>query len=270
MLDEGVLGTSRVLLHGDRALTCGYTHRDPAGHSIAEAIEQRLPGLDDSLTEGAEVVIERAVVKDEDWAEAWKAHFKPIRVGRHLVVKPTWELIEPAEEDIVIEIDPKMAFGAGSHPTTQLCLEVIEELAAPGMQVIDVGCGTGILAIAAAKLGATVTAIDIDRVAMRTCAENLALNGVQDRVVVKLENGLDATVEAADLIVANITAEAVVALAPNAAPLLLPGGSYVCSGFSLSSLPKVTAGLQQAGLIVQQRREKGEWLCLVTQRARVL
>jgi len=243
-----------------------YAHRDRAGERVAEAIERRLQGLDESLTEGDEPAIERVVVKEDDWAEAWKSHIKPVRVGRHFVVKPTWEPFEPTQGDIVIEIDPKMAFGTGSHASTRLCLEVIEQSVTHGMHMIDVGCGTGILAIAAAKLGATATAIDSDSVAVRTCAENLLLNGVAERVTVKLEHGLDATVEAADIIVANITGEAVAALAQPASALLVPGALYVCAGFSSASPSLVRISVEAAGLVPTRQLQEGEWLCLISQK----
>ena len=264
MLDAGTLGTSCAAARLGESLVCGWVYSDAAGETLAEAIELRLQALDDSLTGGRTPTIERALVRDEDWANTWKSHFKPIRVGRHLVVKPTWEPFEPQEGDIIIEIDPKMAFGTGSHASTRMCLEVIEERVTPGMHMIDVGCGTGILAIAAAKLSATVTAIDVDPVAVRTCHENIVLNGVADSVTVKLENSLEGTVEAADLIVANITGDAVAALAADAAALLVPGALYVCSGFSDASVPQVTAGLGQADLTVTSQRREGEWLCLIS------
>ncbi|MFQ5808850.1 MAG: 50S ribosomal protein L11 methyltransferase [Armatimonadota bacterium] len=266
MLDAGVLGTSRTAQAPGQALICGYVYSDAAGEQIADALALRFRALDEGLTVGRRPTIERAVVKDADWAEAWKSHLKPVRAGRHFVVKPTWEPFEPAEGDIIIVIDPKMAFGTGSHASTRMCLEVIEKCITPGMHMIDVGCGTGVLAIGAAKLGATATAIDIDPVAVHTCHENLLLNGVADRVTVKQDQGLDAIVEAADIIVANITADAVAALARAASVLLVPGALYVCSGFSDASVAKVTHSLQQAGLTVTDQRREGEWLTLISQK----
>jgi ribosomal protein L11 methyltransferase len=267
MLDAGSRGTSRLTTEPCAdAVICGYAECGSEGEQVAEAIERRLQRLDESLTEGQEPTIERVVVAEEDWAEAWKVYYKPMRIGRRLVIKPTWELFEAGEDDIVIEIDPKMAFGTGSHASTRLCLEVIEEHVKPGMHMIDVGCGTGILAIAAARLGATVTAIDIDQVAVRTCHENLLLNDATDQVTVKLEQGLDNTVEAADIIVANITCEAVAALAPTAAAMLVPGALYVCSGFTCGHAPGVRESLELAGLGLKQERQEDEWLCIVSQK----
>jgi ribosomal protein L11 methyltransferase len=266
MLDASVLGTSHTAQGPGQALICAYVCSDARGERIADALALRLRALDDGLTVGRRPTIEHAVVKDEDWAEAWKSYLEPIRVGRHFVVKPTWEPLERAEGDIIIEIDPGMAFGTGSHASTRMCLAIIEESVAPGMHMIDVGCGTGVLAIGAAKLGATATAIDIDPVAVRTCHENLLLNEVADRVTVKQEQGLDGTVEAADIVVANITADAVAALARVASVLLVPGALYVCSGFSDASVAQVTDALEQAGLSVTDQRREGEWLTLISQK----
>lgn len=123
------------------------------------------------------------LVADEDWAEAWKAHYQPVRVGRRLLIQPRWLPPAPQPGDIVIALDPGMAFGTGTHPTTQLCLEALEDLMQPGLIVLDLGCGSGILAIAAAKLGAArVLALDSDPLAARIAAENAAANGAASAV----------------------------------------------------------------------------------------
>jgi ribosomal protein L11 methyltransferase len=211
-----------------------------------------------------------SLLDDTDWAEQWKQYYKPFRVGSRLVVKPSWEPYVHQLGDLVLEIDPGMAFGTGTHETTALCLELLEGAVSPGAEVLDVGCGSGILAIAAARLGArSVEALDVDPIAVRTARENITRNGL-DAAVSARELNLLADSAAApgpyDLIVANIIADVVIALAALAASRLRSGGTFLCSGIIQARAADVRAALAQAGLVVYADQDRGEWVALAARK----
>ena len=201
-------------------------------------------------------------VDDEDWAHAWKRFWKPQRIGQRLVVKPTWETFEAAPDDVVIELDPGMAFGTGTHATTRMCLEWLEQLVRGGERVLDVGTGSGLLSVAAARLGAReVLAVDNDPIATRTAAENVVLNQVAERVRVD-DSALTAAVPAGaryDIVVANIVADAILALAPAIIGLLEEGACFVASGIIRERVDGVRGALEALGFAHQEWREDGEW-----------
>ncbi|MEW6540482.1 MAG: 50S ribosomal protein L11 methyltransferase [Bacillota bacterium] len=200
---------------------------------------------------------------DRDWATAWREGLKPFRVGERLVVKPTWEEWEPGPEDLVIEIDPGLAFGCGTHPTTAMCLKLLERYVRPGMVAVDVGTGSGILAVAAALLGAAVVwAVDEDPLAVRTAAENVARHNLTGRVRVRSGNLLDELSEPADLVVANIVAEVLAELCPAAATALEPGGVFIFSGILDQREDIVRRALAADGFRVESRLAEGEWVAL--------
>lgn len=204
------------------------------------------------------------VVPEEDWSNAWKAYYKPVRVGMRLVIKPSWEEYHPLEGELIIEIDPGMAFGCGTHPTTSLCLGLLEKYTRPGMTVYDIGTGSGILAVAAAMLGASrVVAVDIDPVACRAASENAARNKVTAQVEVIQGNLLDLLEDGAGLIVANIIASVIAGFAPEAAGALVPGGVLIASGIIRERTAEVIAALTAAGLTVCEQLEEGRWVALV-------
>lgn len=210
------------------------------------------------------------IVKDEDWAEAWKRHYHPMRVGQRLVIKPAWAEVETQADDIVIEMDPGMAFGTGTHPTTQLCLQACEWFARPGTKMVDLGTGSGILAIAAAKLGCyRVLALDNDETAARVAQENAERNGVSDRVTV-LHGSLDSlrtTARHFDLGMANLTAKIILEMVPQGLQhVLWPGGKFIFSGIIDEQAPEVIGALDSIGLELLDQRQMGDWVMLITQR----
>ncbi len=206
-------------------------------------------------------------VEDKDWAENWKQFYKPFRIGSHLVVKPTWERYAVQPGDVLIELDPGMAFGTGTHETTHMCMELLEKHLRPGLRVMDVGAGSGILAIAAAKLGADpVLAIDIDPDAVKVAAENVALNGVGDRVRVICGDLVKSQAMPCDVAVANIVADAICLLAGPLTQHLEKGGLLLCSGIIREREPDVLAAAQAAGYKVAERLAMGEWVALCLQR----
>ena len=201
-------------------------------------------------------------LKESDWRESWKKHFGVQRIGRALVVKPSWTQYRPKAGEIVIEIDPGMAFGTGQHPTTAMCLRALEELVRPGMRVLDLGCGSGILGISAAKLGATrVLALDIDPSAVRAARENAAANAVAPTVEVRA--GTLASDEVFDLIVANISGLTLERLAPAFVRSLRPGGLLFSSGFLEEAGGGLSEAYEGAGLTVERVVEDGVWRAII-------
>jgi ribosomal protein L11 methyltransferase len=212
------------------------------------------------------------LVNEEDWAEAWKEHFPVLRVGRRLVVRPSWREYEAADGEVVIDLDPGMAFGTGLHPTTRLCLAALEDLATDGrlagMRVLDVGSGSGILAIAAAALGAaSVMAIDTDPIAVEMTARNAQLNGLGGRVVARQGSvPLDAT-QPFDLVLANLVASLLVDLAAPLAGSVAAGGRLIASGIFQDRESEVVRALEGAGLPVLARRAETDWVALEAAKA---
>ncbi len=206
-----------------------------------------------------------AGVEQEDWQNAWKQYYHAVEIGRRLAVVPSWEPFETPRT--VVSMDPGMAFGTGTHETTALCLEVLDALVRGGERMLDIGTGSGILAIAALKLGAAeADGIDIDPMCVRTAGENAARNGVADRFRVKIG---DLSAEASgvyDIITANIVAAAILSLAPAVPALLAPGGRFIASGIIDTRRQEVVDGLSAAGLRVLELREKRGWVCLVCEK----
>jgi ribosomal protein L11 methyltransferase len=206
------------------------------------------------------------IVEEADWADAWKAHFPVLRVGRRIVVKPTWRRHRAAPDDAVVVLDPGMAFGTGLHPTTRLCLLGLEALAArgdlDGSRILDVGCGSGILSIAAARLGAaSALGLDNDPIAVEATEANARRNHLARRIHARL--GTLPTGEAVfDVVVANLIASLLVRLAREIARELRPGGSWLVSGIFVDREADVVAAFADVGLVVSDRWAEGDWLAL--------
>lgn len=208
-------------------------------------------------------------VHDEDWSEVWKKFYKPFRAGKRLVVKPTWELYDAKENDLVMEIDPGMAFGSGTHETTGMCLELLEEvmLGQPVDTVIDVGTGSGILAIGAAMLGAKdVLAIDIDPTAVKVAKENVEHNGLQNVIRAVEGNLLESTDGVCDVCVANIIADVICMFAKPLIPHIVEGGLFICSGIIKEREQDVVNALTEANYTILEIRRKGEWVAMLSRR----
>ena len=210
--------------------------------------------------------VETRNVKDQDWNEVWKQFYKPFRAGTRLVVKPTWEAYEAQEGDLIIEMDPGMAFGSGTHETTGMCLALLETVVTPGSRVIDVGTGSGILAIGAGLLGATdVLAVDIDPTAVKVAKENIEHNHMEKTVRPVVGNLLDGMDDICDICVANIIADVIISFA---APLLThirPGGTFICSGIIREREEDVRTALLSAGYSILRTEHRGEWTAFLSQ-----
>jgi len=205
-----------------------------------------------------------AYVDDEDWSTAWKKYYKPFHLSERIVVKPSWEEYSPRDNEIVIIMDPGMAFGTGTHETTQMCAALLEKYMKGGDTVIDVGCGTGILSIIAAKLGASgVKAVDIDDTAVKVSLENCRLNMVEDRVEVFGGVLEDLEKKKADIVVANIIADVIVGLANHLPSYLKQGGLFITSGIIRERRQDVVDAYNRAGFVLADEREMGEWVAMV-------
>ncbi|MDI9570096.1 MAG: 50S ribosomal protein L11 methyltransferase [Pseudomonadota bacterium] len=207
-------------------------------------------------------------IADSNWGEEWKKYFKPLRVTRNIIIKPTWERFSPGGHDILIEIDPGMAFGTGQHPSTRMCLQAMEDLilqdrAARSRRVLDVGTGTGILGIAAAKLGAgKVVCVDIDKQAVAIAGENVRMNDVEDRVDV-LHRDVVTLSESFDLIVANLTAKMLLKLRPRLVDLLRRGGFLVISGIIEQDTEGIEYHFLAEPFALHRTIVEKEWRCYV-------
>lgn len=200
---------------------------------------------------------------EEDWANAWKDHFHVLHIGSRTVIVPSWRAYLPEPGEVVISLDPGMAFGTGLHPTTRLCLEALEELVRPGDRVLDLGTGSGILAIAAARLGAgTVVALDTDGVAVRAAAANVEANGMSGAITVG-QGSLSGDAVIYDLVVANIIASVLRDLAVPLAGAVRCGGTLLACGIIQEREAEVAAAFADAGLTLRERRTDGDWVALV-------
>ncbi len=212
--------------------------------------------------------LQTRTVNDEDWANAWKEHFYVTHIGQRIVIRPSWREYTPEPQEIVLTLDPGMAFGTGLHPTTRMCLEQLEQRVQPGMRVLDVGSGSGILSLAAAKLGAqSVYAIDNSSVAAQSTIANAALNGENERIqtvqgVLDNQTSLHMAGQY-DLVVANIIAHIIGGIAPQLAQVLAPHGQLIASGIIEARLHDALDPLQQAGLELIERSMIDDWIVLI-------
>lgn len=240
-----------------------------------EELQNRLAGIEAALERVRERISPFRAgptlfrrVSEQDWANEWKQYFHVTRVGQHMVVKPSWEAYTAKLGEVVLELDPGMAFGTGTHPTTCLCLEALEGLIRPASTVFDVGCGSGILSMAAALLGAReVRAVDIDGVAVRTARQNIARAGLSSRIQVEQGDLLHGTEGRADVIVANILADIIILLLSEVSGKLKDGGVFFASGIIEGYRQAVTDAAAAAGLKVISVTRIEDWVGLTMVKA---
>ena len=247
------------------------------GYAMAQEVDLTIEGLRQAMMNGeygaeadfGPLTVTTSLHDDSEWKDNWKEYFKPQQVSRRIIVCPTWEEYELSEEDKaagrkILKIDPGMAFGTGTHETTSLCLKALEEYMKPGASVLDVGCGSGILSIAADLLGAgDVLGIEIDPVAVEVSRDNLTLNGCGDNVRV-IEGDLTKGVDyEADIVVANLMADLVEMLSPDVRRHMKPGAKYISSGILDEKLAKVRSAIENCGFVIDEVKTDGMWCAIV-------
>ena len=260
-------GQAYRVRQGEPVQVHAYTPIDGTEEEISQRVRE---GLWHFASIGSHFVgeLKTRAVNEEDWANAWKEYYHVTLIGERLVIRPSWREYTPKPEEVVLTLDPGMAFGTGLHPTTRMCLEQLEKRVTPGMRILDVGTGSGILAIAAAKLGAEfIHAIDNSSVATESASENAALNDLAERIKVELG---ELTPESAgkmegqyDIVVANIIAHVIGAIAPQLATTVAPGGLLVVSGIIEARRPDAEGPLLETGLELVEETMIEDWLALV-------
>ena len=250
-----------------------YLPQNPQGKDMLDSLRQLLPGLGDGYG-SLEITIRN--VKEEDWENNWKQFFKPFAVGQKLLIKPTWETAQNPENRKILEIDPGSSFGTGTHETTKLCLEALENCVQPGDTVLDLGCGSGILSIGAHLLGAAdLTMVDIDLNAVRVAKENLKQNQIPETQYRAYCGNLlaDDTLKQTlcgkryDVVAANIVADVLKAMAPHFIDFLKADGTLILSGIISERCREVIDTVIANGFRVIEEKEEGEWSCVVLKRA---
>ena len=203
-------------------------------------------------------------ISEEEWENNWKQFFKCTEIGKRLCVRPSWEEYENTENRVVLSIDPGAAFGTGTHATTSMCLEALEKLVTPDITVLDIGSGSGILSIAAILLGAKdVVGVDIDPVAVKVAKENAALNGVAEKANYVLGNLDEEITDTFDIVVANIVADAIIALSSSAKKRMKKGGYFLCSGIIDIRADEVEAALTDRGYEIVEKMTNNNWVAFL-------
>lgn len=234
---------------------------------IFENLKQLFESMKQSRNDYGNLLMDIRSVSDENWNDVWKKYYKPFYAGKHLVIKPTWEDFTPAEGDRIIEIDPGMAFGSGTHETTAMCISLLEETIHGGESVIDVGTGSGILAIASALFGAGhVTAVDIDPDAVRVASENVLHNHVEHIVSVKEGDLLSRSDGTCDICVANIISDILISSADSFKAHICEGGLFICSGITRERSEEVRQAILSAGFEILRAEQKEEWTAFLCRR----
>lgn len=253
-----------VLEHkGEYAVVKGYFSDEDNIDEVVTYVKEKVKEIKDmgfDIGRG-EVLVEKT--HEEDWANNWKKYYKPSKVGEKIVVKPIWEDYEKKDDELVVELDPGMAFGTGDHETTRMCIQALEKYVEKDSTVFDVGTGSGILAIAAAKLGAKKTVgVDLDPVAVESAKENVSYNNL-DNIEVLYGNLVEVIEGKADIVVANIIAEIICILIDDVKRVLKQGGMFITSGIIHERVKMVTDKLEESGFEVIKVNKDGEWNCII-------
>ena len=244
----------------------GYFVGDRRSEWIADRLTRKLENL--RLTTGMVCRASYRQVDDQNWAEAWKAHFLPLRVGKRLVVKPTWRDYQSGKNDLIIELDPGMAFGTGTHPTTALCLELIEKYLVQGDTLLDIGTGSGILMIAAMLLGAEfVHGLDKDELAVEVASENIVRNRIdRQRWSVRCGDLVQEVNHTYDMVVANILTQVIIDLLDDLDKVLSLEGTFICSGIIQANKHMVVEKMNTLGFEPLDVLNREEWTAIVAKR----
>lgn len=206
-------------------------------------------------------------IKEEDWENSWKEYFHATKVGKRIVIKPSWEEYDAKKGEVVLELDPGMAFGTGTHHTTAMCLRLLEALVKPNQEIFDIGTGSGVLSIAAAKLGAAkILAVDYDELAVRIAKENIAANHAEDVITTRQGDLFKGIEGQADLVIANIIADIIIGLLPDAPSHLKQDGRMIASGIIEDRLADVAAAAEASGMIIEHIERSGDWIAMILRR----
>ncbi len=260
-IDEEIIKKKMDSLEDDRITIKVYFSEE---ERPAEKIEEVKKILKDIRYSKQAIEVTSLEVEEKDWSENWKQFYKTTRIGERVVIKPSWEEYEEKPSDLVIEIDPGMAFGTGTHETTSMCTEALEKHIRPGDRVYDIGTGSGILGIVAGKLGASqVLGVDFDPMAVKVAKENVKNNGLEDMVIIE-EGDLFKTVsEKRELIVANIMAEIIAGMVFDVKKYLKDDGIFISSGIILEKISLVENKLIEAGFKILEVKQENSWACIV-------
>lgn len=248
---------------GEAAVVTGYFSVEDEMESIVEDIKRKIMDLKSFGIDVGEGKVLYSKVKEEDWANNWKKYYKPTKIGSNIVVKPIWEDYEKSNDEIIIELDPGMAFGTGTHETTRMCVEAMESYVKKDMTVFDIGTGSGILAIAASKVGAkSVVGVDLDPVAVDSARENIKFNNI-DNISILEGNLIDVVEGKADIVVANIIAEIICLLTEDIKKVLKEGGLFITSGIIHDRCDMVIDKLKEEDFEIIKINKDGEWNCII-------
>lgn len=253
-----------VLEHkGKVAVVKAYFAEEDNIEEILGYVNEKLVELKEMGIDLGEAKVEHEKMYEEDWANTWKQYYKPSKVGEKIVVKPIWEEYEEKEGELVVNLDPGMAFGTGTHETTRMCIQALEKYVKEESTVFDVGCGSGILAIAAAKLGAKLAVgVDLDPVAVESSIENVGYNNLNNIEI--LHGNLVEVIDGkADIVVANILAEIICILTDDVKRVMKDGGVFITSGIIHDRVDMVCEKLESTGFEVIEKNRDGEWNCIV-------
>ena len=253
-----------VLEHkGKVAVVKAYFAEEDNIQDVLAYVNERLEELKEMGLDLGEAKVDHEKMHEEDWANTWKQYYKPSKVGEKIVVKPIWEEYEAIENELVVDLDPGMAFGTGTHETTRMCIQALERYVKEESTVFDVGCGSGILAIAAAKLGAKLAVgVDLDPVAVESSIENVGYNNLSN-IEILHGNLVEVIDEKADIVVANILAEIICILTDDVKRVLKDGGIFITSGIIHDRVDMVCEKLEATGFEVIEKNRDGEWNCIV-------
>lgn len=251
-----------------------YLSDNPSGHEMLLAVTDTLRDLKAFDTEGLFGRLETSLgqLSEEDWSNNWKQYFHPLEIGKKILVKPEWEELKEATDRIIFNINPGMSFGTGSHETTQLCIETLEQFIKPGCEVLDLGCGSGILSIISLLLGAgNAAAVDIDPNAVDIAYENAARNGIDSSTYTVLagniitDTALQQKIGAKkyDVVVANIVADVIIALAPKAREYMKEGGVFITSGIIEDRVEDVRSALLACGFEIADVKQQADWVSIL-------
>jgi ribosomal protein L11 methyltransferase len=244
----------------------GYLEEEDDVVEKIDFIKEKIHGLPRYDLDIRDTEVEINTIEETDWNQEWKKHFKPFPVGKNFLIKPSWEEIDEDTERKIIEIDPGMAFGTGTHATTLMCLEALENYLKEEDLVYDIGTGSGILAIAAGKLGANSIGIDIDEDSVRTAKDNVKLNKCADSVKIIKGNLLNKAMDKADIIISNIIADAIINMSGNLNKFLKDSGIFIASGILENKKEEVIQALKANKFEILETSVMDEWLCIVARK----